>query len=247
MRPILFYWRGRPIYSYPAMLYVGLVFGIVAGNAAAHAEDANAFAVFVATFALLVPALFGARLLFVATHWEQFRADPLRIFRRDEGGAAQYGALFIAIPLSIPVLRALGLGLGTFWDAAAFTILVGMAFTRIGCFLNGCCAGRPTRWGIRLPNRSGTWERRVPTQLFEAALALLLLVLAVAAWPTRPFSGAVFLLVAGGYGVGRLVLETLRERPPGRGVFSVHHAISLIMVITALTVLGQRWGLHGQP
>ena len=229
------------------MLYVGLVFGVLAGNAAAHAEDANAFAVFVATFALLVPALLGARLLFVVTHWGQFRSDLRRIWRRDEGGAAQYGALVIAIPLSIPILRLLGLGIGTFWDAAAFTILVGMAFTRIGCFLNGCCAGRPTRWGFRLPNRAGTWERRVPTQLLEATLALFLLVLAVAAWPTRPFAGSVFLLVAGGYGVGRLVLETLRERPPGRGVFSVHHAISLIMVLTALTVLGQRWGIHGQP
>ena len=45
MRPVLFYWRGRPIWSYPAMLYIGLVFGVLAGNVAAHAEGANAFAV----------------------------------------------------------------------------------------------------------------------------------------------------------------------------------------------------------
>ncbi|HWJ15221.1 MAG TPA: prolipoprotein diacylglyceryl transferase family protein [Gemmatimonadaceae bacterium] len=247
MRPVLFYWRGRPIWSYPAMLYIGLVFGVLAGNVAAHAEGANAFAVFVATFALLVPALIGARLLFVATHWEHFRGDWRRIWRRDDGGAAQYGALFIMIPLSVPVLRMLGVGMGAFWDAAAFTILVGMTFTRIGCFLNGCCAGRPNPWGLRLPNRSGTWERRVPTQLLEAALALLLVWLAVAAWPTRPFAGAVFLLVAGGYGGGRLLLETLRERSPGRGLFSIHHAISLAMVITALAVLGQHWTFRGQP
>src|SRR5437773_11779100 len=118
MRPVLFYWRGLPVWSYPAMLYLGLVFGVLAGNAAAHAEATNAFAVFVATFALLVPALLGARLLFVAMHWEHFRADLRRIWRRDEGGAAQYGALFIAMPLSIAVLRTLGVGIGTFRDAA---------------------------------------------------------------------------------------------------------------------------------
>jgi phosphatidylglycerol---prolipoprotein diacylglyceryl transferase len=245
MRPVLFYWRGRPIWSYPAMLYIGLVFGVVAGNLAAHAERANAFAVFVATFALLVPALVGARLLFVATHWDHFRGNWRRIWRRDEGGAAQYGALVIAIPLSIPVLTLLGLRVGVFWDAAAFTILVGMVFTRIGCFLNGCCAGRPVSWGPRLPNRSGNWERRVPTQLFEAGLAVLLIWLAIVAWTTRPFAGAVFLLVAGGYGFGRLALETLRERPPGRRLFSIHHAISLVMVITALAVLGTRWSIRG--
>jgi len=229
------------------MLYVGLLVGVIAGNAAAHAEGANAFAVFVATFALLVPALFGARLLFVSTHWSLFRRDLRRIFRRDDGGAAQYGALFIMIPLSVPVLRFLGVGIGMFWDAAAFTILVGMTFTRVGCFLNGCCAGRPARWGMRLPNRAGTWERRVPSQLLEGGLAVLLIALAIAAWPTRPFPGALFLLVAGGYGAGRLGLETLRERPPGRGLFTIHHAISLVMVIAALAALGRHWSIRGQP
>ncbi len=37
MRPILFQWRGLTVWSYPAMLYIGLVAGVVAGNVAAHA------------------------------------------------------------------------------------------------------------------------------------------------------------------------------------------------------------------
>src|SRR5262252_1173754 len=102
MRPILFRWRGLTVHSYPALLYVGLVLGVFAGNAAA------------------------------------------------------YGALALMLPLSVPVLSLLGLRLGDFWDAATFTILVGMIFTRLGCLLNGCCAGRVVKqWGIRLPNRAG--------------------------------------------------------------------------------------------
>src|SRR5215813_13700023 len=118
MRPILFRWRGLTVWSYPAMLYVGLVLGVLAGNVAAHAAGVDARAVFETTFLLLVPALVGARLLFVATHWSDFRGNPRRIFARSEGGAAQYGALALILPLSVPLTSLMGLALGEFWDAA---------------------------------------------------------------------------------------------------------------------------------
>jgi prolipoprotein diacylglyceryltransferase len=152
------------------MLYFGLVAGVVAGNAAAHASRIDAFRVFVATHILIVPALAGARLFYVATHWPVYRHDLRRIWNRGEGGFAQYGGLIVMLPLSVPVLAALQLPFGAFWDVAAFTILVGMIITRIGCLMNGCCAGRPSRmWGsVYLPNHLGVWERRIPTQCLEA-------------------------------------------------------------------------------
>src|SRR4030095_2264466 len=142
MRPVLFRLRGVPVYAYPALLYVGMVSGVVAGNAMAHAYGIDAFAVFVAMFLLIVPALAGARLLFVAGNWSFYRRDLRRIWNRGEGGAAQYGGLLIILPLSVPVLAALHVPLAAFWDVAAIAILVPMIFTRIGCLLNGCCAGR---------------------------------------------------------------------------------------------------------
>jgi len=242
MRPILFQWRGVTVWSYPALLYVGVVLGVVAGNVAAHAEGTDARAVFAATFLLLLPALLGARLLFVATHWREFRGTPRRIFARSEGGAALYGALAMILPLSVVVTALLDLPLGEFWDAATFTILVGAIFTRIGCLLNGCCAGRPVRrWGVRLPNHAGVWERRVPTQALEALLSASLLAGAVLALPHRPFAGAVFLAAAGAYAVGRLALESLREQPTGSRALTIHHVISLILVVTCGAALVHRW------
>jgi prolipoprotein diacylglyceryltransferase len=230
------------VWSYPALLYLGLVFGIGAGNVAAHAAGIDALAVFEATFLLLVPALVGARLLFVATHWGEFRSNPRRVLRRADGGAALYGALLAILPLSIPVVALVGLSLGAFWDAAAITILVGAIFTRIGCLLNGCCAGRPTdRWGMRLPNRAGVWERRVPTQVLEAILAAALLAGVILGWPHRPFPGAVFLASAAGYALGRLGLESWRDRPPHAQRFTIHHAISLVLLLTCGAALAARW------
>lgn len=242
MRPILFQWRGYRVFSYPAMLYVGTVLGIVAGNRAAHASGLDAFRVWIATLILFAAALAGARLLFVAINWRQHGVGPRRIFDRNQGGAAQYGGLLVALPLSWPLLAALRVPYAAFWDVAVITILVAMTFTRIGCLLNGCCAGREVRrFGVMLPNTRGECKRRVPTQILEGALALVLLVSGLMVWRALPAPGALFLLLAGGYALGRLVLETFREHAPGTSAFNIQHAISLGLAATSLTSLALLW------
>ena len=182
MRKVLFSWHGVPVYSYPAMLYLGLVAGVFSGVWVAQNFGMNADRFAVAMVILLVPALVGARLYFVFTRWDVYRREPRRIWRRSEGGMAMYGGLILAVPLSFPLLRAMDLPFAAFWDAATFTMLLGMAFTRVGCLLNGCCGGRPTAtwFALDLPDDRGIWKRRYPTQLIEVAFALLLLTAALA-------------------------------------------------------------------
>jgi prolipoprotein diacylglyceryltransferase len=225
------------------LLYAGLVAGVVAGNAAAHAAGVDAFRVFVATLILIVPALISARLLYVAAHWTHYWRNPGRIWNRAEGGFSMYGGLPVMLLLSVPLLAALHLGFGAFWDVAAFTILVGMIFTRVGCLLNGCCAGRPSRARLSwyLPNRRGVWDRRVPTQFLEAAWAAMLLVFAIAVRHSLPFPGALFLLVAAGYASGRLVFESTREPEPRARRITIGHAISAITVVLSCATLVARW------
>ena len=221
------------------MLYIGLVVGVVAGNAAAHAAGIDALRVYVATLVLIPAALIGARLLYVASEWPRYRGNLRRIWDRRSGGAAMYGGLALALAFSWPLLAALDLSFGGFWDVTTFTILVGMIFTRVGCLLNGCCAGRPSkRWGsMYLPNHLGVWERRIPTQCLEAAWAAVLLVLAIALWHRLPFPGALFLLATAGYAGGRLLLESARERERGASAFTLYHALSLVMIVLSVAGL----------
>src|SRR4051812_46872763 len=202
MRRILFSWRGLNIYSYPAMLYAGLLAGVFAGAQVAQSAGLSADRFAIAIVILVIPALAGSRLYFVLTRWDLYRHDPARIWRRTEGGMAMYGGFMLAVPLSIPLLRSLGLPFAGFWDAAALTILLGMAFTRIGCLLNGCCGGRTSdAWfALSLPDHDGHWQRRIPTQLMEMAFALLLFGAALALRNVAPFPGAIFCLVLAGYG-----------------------------------------------
>ena len=154
-----------------------------------------------------------------------------------------YGAVPVMLLCSVPLLRALNVGFGAFWDVSIFTILVGMMFTRVGCLLNGCCGGRATRswFGVNLPNCHGTWQKRIPTQGLEALCAAALLLLAIAVWRRMPFPGALFLLIMLSYASVRLVLEPARERLNRGRQFRVAYAVSVIFVVTSISVLALHW------
>ncbi len=243
MHRVLFRWKGLTVWSYPAMLYLGLCAGLIAENLAAHRTGVDAFRVFLATLILIPPAIAGARLLYVASHWKHYRHRPGSIWNRQEGGMAMFGGMPIMLLLSVPVLRVFDLGFWQFWDAASLTIMMGMSFTKIGCLLNGCCAGKPSRspGALSLPNGSGVWENRIPSQPLEAAWAAAVFCVAMVFVGHLPFDGALFLIVAALYSVGRLALETLREHEPGSGRIALGHAVSALTVISAIAILAIRW------
>lgn len=213
--------------SYVAMLTLGCVAGTYAGLAVAVHDGLDGARFVVATAVLLVPALAGARLLYVATHLEHYRAEPRAIWRRADGGSALYGGLALAVAASAPVLWALGLPFAAFWDAAAVTMLVGLAITRLGCRMNGCCGGRP--YGVR--------GRRYPTQLLEAGWAVAVLALVLALRPADPAAGELFAAVIGGYAAGRMLLEPLRDSPDPRRSVAVNGTASALLLVAAAAVL----------
>jgi phosphatidylglycerol:prolipoprotein diacylglycerol transferase len=240
---VLFKLSGRRVHSYPALLYIGLLMGTLAGCAVAPARGLASERFTVAELVLLVPALVGARLWFVAAHWQVYRPEPRRILRHSEGGMALYGGLLLAVACSALVLPMLGVGFGGFWDAATFTMLVGMVFVRLGCLLTGCCAGRPcwSRLALRLPDDRGRWQRRYPTQLLEAALAIALLAAAVGLLASGPALGIIFVFGLGGYGMGRFLLEPLRAPDPSQRWLPRPRLVSGSLVVISLLVGVAAW------
>lgn len=188
------------VHSYKVMLYAGCVAGVYAGAAIGgrYGMDEDRFALM--TCALLVPAFAGARLWYAVQRRALFRAQRGRVLRRSDGGAALYGGLIAGPLVSVPVLAAAGLPFWTFWDATAVTMLVGLAFTRVGCLLHGCCGGRLT--GRRLLTR-------YPTQLLEVALAMAVLVVALLVHQ-RLGPGMLISAVVVSYSAGRALLQPLR-------------------------------------
>ena len=201
--------------SYLALLYLGLVCGFYVMYAIAPRLGMDRVAASIATLILFVPAIVGSRVWFVLDHWATYRHELRRIWRHSDGGMTLYGGLVLALLLSPIVLRAFRLGFAPYWDAASFTILVGMICTRVGCLLNGCCAGRRTdgRIGLWLPDHAGRWERRYPVQLLELGAAVILLAGSAALLAIGPPRGTVFVFALVGYAAARFAVDPLRERP----------------------------------
>jgi phosphatidylglycerol:prolipoprotein diacylglycerol transferase len=217
MWPVLFARHGIVIRSYPAMMYLCVLVALFVAVAAAQGYGLNADRTALAFLILVVPAFIGARLLYVALHWDTFRHEPSRIFRRSDGGMKMYGSLFLTIPLSVPLLWAFDLPFAPFWDATTFAMLAGMAVARVGCLLNGCCSGKPTEsWcAVDLPDHRGVWRKRFPSQIIEIVWTLVLLVVLLALRGRMLFAGATFCLGVGAYAAGRFALQGLREDHAG--------------------------------
>ncbi|MBI4347390.1 MAG: prolipoprotein diacylglyceryl transferase [Elusimicrobia bacterium] len=125
--------------------------------------------------------------------------------------------------------RLRGLDLGRLSDYAAVAGPLGHVFGRLGCFLGGCCHGRPTDlpWGVRFPaeSRVASGLEGVPvhpTQLYEVGLDLALAALLHRALRRRvaagrAHDGSLFLWYFIAYGVARFGLEFLRDDPGALG------------------------------
>jgi phosphatidylglycerol:prolipoprotein diacylglycerol transferase len=218
------------------MVYLGIVLGTYAQLVAAASEGMDASRVLAATVLLVTTALFGARLLHVASHWHVYRGNPRRILAFGAGGASMYGGLLLGFPVSVPVLRGLDLPFGAYWDTLSFTMLIGMSMGRLGCFLNGCCCGRASAgWlAVHAPDYRGVWLRRVPTQALEALLGLSIVIVIERVWSHLPFDGAAFLLSLALYGAGRMLLEPLRDHPDLIGGIRLQRVLSVAFVAAAL-------------
>jgi phosphatidylglycerol---prolipoprotein diacylglyceryl transferase len=126
---------------------------------------------------------------------------------------------------------------------------------RVGCFLGGCCYGKPHRYGVRYPRsifltrNSGCRRyspspdpqaRVFPIQLVEAAAQLtLFVILALLVWKAPHSARYIFPLYLLLYAIVRFALDCYRTTSarPRYGRFSEAQLVcALVAVITSLTV-----------
>ncbi|NJN86544.1 MAG: prolipoprotein diacylglyceryl transferase [Leptolyngbyaceae cyanobacterium SL_7_1] len=65
-------------------------------------------------------------------------------------------AILILLPTYALISRALGNAIAPSMDLAALDLALGVAFIRVGCFLGGCCYGRPAVWGVKYQEAQST-------------------------------------------------------------------------------------------
>ena len=129
----------------------------------------------------LVAGFLGARMLYVIEHIDEFRREWAGALAIWQGGLTLYGGVVAGTLAGLVTARRLGQPLWVVADALTPSFALGTMFGRIGCFLNGCCYGRPTgqSWGVIFPPDSyaGLEFGSVPlhpSQLYNAFAGLVL-------------------------------------------------------------------------
>jgi phosphatidylglycerol:prolipoprotein diacylglycerol transferase len=111
----------------------------------------------------LVAGVIGARLFFVIHYFNQYRADPWSVFAIWNGGLEVIGGVLLAIIVILLYGRHHKVPIRHYLDVLAIGLMAALMFGRIGCFLNGCCYGKPTDlpWGVRFPYGSFSYHSQV--------------------------------------------------------------------------------------
>jgi len=91
----------------------------------------------------LIAGLIGARIFYVIHYFQDFRDELLSVFAIWQGGLELLGGVVFAIPVIVIYLSVHKLPIREYLDVLAVGLMAALAFGRIGCFLNGCCYGKP--------------------------------------------------------------------------------------------------------
>lgn len=132
----------------------------------------------------LIAGVLGARIFYVVQFFDLYRNNLMEIIRIDRGGLVFYGGFILAV-ISLAVYSKIAkFDFIRMWDGFTPALAVAHAFGRVGCFLNGCCYGKPTSLFIGLAYPQGSepalryGEAPLhPVQLYEAGENLLCAIL----------------------------------------------------------------------
>ncbi|RKY23736.1 MAG: prolipoprotein diacylglyceryl transferase [Planctomycetota bacterium] len=111
----------------------------------------------------LIAGIFGSRLFYVVHHFDQFRGRLFSVFAVWQGGLELLGGVLLAIAVIALYCRRHKLPVRRYLDILAVGLMAALAVGRIGCFLNGCCFGKPTNlpWAVRFPYGSFVYRSQI--------------------------------------------------------------------------------------
>ena len=216
MHPILIELGPLKIYSYGFMLALSFFIGIVLAGRRAERRDVSREIIQDLSIILIILAVVGSRTLYIVTHRDHYHSI-IDIVALWEGGATYYGGLLLALAGALVYLRRKGLSFLKVADICAPSIALGIFFTRIGCFLSGCCFGSPTECplGIVFPPDSPAGysfpgSAVHPAQLYSSFYGIVIFAVLLLYEKRRCRDGALFALLCLLYGVARFTVDFFR-------------------------------------
>ena len=230
---------GVTVHGYGLMIGLGVVASLLLSWHRAKVRGLDEDMVSTITILVVILGFAGGKLFFLLTHWDFFISAPMAALRME--GFVVYGGILTGFLAAWLYLRRKKEPFLRWTDLLLPGVSVAQGFGRIGCFLAGCCYGRPTDscLGVVFPAGSfapagvSLW----PTQLISAAGNLLIAGFLLLADRKKHRKGALTAWYLALYSVGRFFVEYLRDDDRGAvGALSASQFFSLFALAAAVTL-----------
>ncbi len=265
MKPVLFSIGDIHIYPFFLTIMVGaLLSTLVAARMAKRAGLSPVVVIDMGIIAILA-SMVGSRVFHIlfeypGYYWEH----PWRVFDFLSGGFVSLGAFILSAVCWLWYFRRKGLPALQYLDLIARVVPVVILFVRLGCFLTGCCYGRPTDFWFHLVFPPGStayyFMKDQPlhaSQVYFMLNAVIMFGVLQWVWMKRRFVGQVVATFLIYKGVSRFFLEFLRG-DTDRGVYLANllppYGISTGQIVMVLFVVAgvltyrfsrRRYPIHG--
>lgn len=201
----------------------------------------------------VISAIVGSRVLYILLYPDQFKSF-ISYIDITKGGLVFYGGFLFTLVTVIGYAFYNKIDLRDLGDLIAPSLSLGHSIGRIGCFINGCCYGKPTECfcGIVFKNLHDNLPRH-PTQLYESFF--LMITFLISLWLLgkrcqqkniiinrfKAFKGIVWGYYLLSYSIWRFFIEYFRDDDRG-GVFtrlnlSISQLISVFLLFFAFVWL----------
>lgn len=198
-------------------------------------------------YAVLAGVL-GGRLLYLVSSWDSVES-PLAALELWRGGFSILGSILAIVTIMPWYLRLQNIPIVPLFDLAAVHAPIIQSIARIGCFLAGCCYGKPTTmpWAVTFVDPYAPATCLVPlhpTQLYNVLFSFgnfLLMYFVLQRYLKKPgeLLGAYFILAS----CDRFVVDFWRDDriffdAPWSTALSMHQWIALGLFILGWCVIG---------
>lgn len=254
MHPILVEAGGVSVYSYGFMIALGAIVGVaymaIQGKKDVGLKFDHANALFLFIF---FAAFVGGKVFLFFEDIPYYLNHPRKLLTGR--GFVFYGSFLFAIPTMLLFFRKHRLPMYAMLDVMAVTTCLVHMFGRIGCFMAGCCYGKPTgsALGVTFTNPACQADPLHtplhPTQLYEAFYIFLVMIVLLFLRSRKKFYGQLFLVYLMLYAMGRFVLEYFRG-DLGRGFiinkYVSHSQFIALLIFAVVLFVYWRWSKRNQ-
>ena len=262
MYPILIKYGRFELHSYGLLLAVAFISGIYLAFYRARKRGIYSNHVMNSALIIMICAITGSRFLYVITHLNEFRGHWLDTINPIQssgtigiGGLSIAGGVLFSLIALILYCLLKKISILRLCDVFAPSFTLGLGIGRIGCFLNGCCFGKPCGlpWCLTFPGNSpaGSIFPNTPihpTQLYTSLYGLIIFVMILLLdRRKRPdgFLVSIFLML---YSLCRFAVDYVRYYEPSvqftllGSVFTINQIIVFLLFLSG-TYLFVKYGL----